>query len=468
MNQNNTHTSAATTAIDNSKNVKSATKQFGASTWSNSKLDAKKLTSLDLARLKKMNQQYAHVITGNRHLVMKIPNGLSQITEANFESIKDFRYRFLHEPQISGLNMGDAWLRWENKRYYPGGLEFSPKFQLESPDKDKFNLFGGFALKPVAGDVEPFLLHVREAICKSDENLTKYVLQFFAHLLQRPEEKPSVALLLKSTPGTGKNALVAPFKKILGEYELETNGEDSIIGRFNSSLANKLLVFGDEIDLRNRKTLDRMKNLISESSLQVEFKGREMTKLPNYIRFIFATNLDQVLRADMRERRYVILEPSSEYAQNKGYFENYFDWLHHRNGAAHLMHYLLNYDISDFNRHCGPKSAGLIFEKLSNLSIVAEFFYEELRKDCPFRGLGKDAEVKSLEDQFRSFVVANGDELRPTQTRSILSRFMSTMGVPKQGRSGRGSGIVYDLSNVIALRQRFAQYLDADIEDLFA
>ncbi len=294
------------------------------------------------------------------------------------------------------------------------------------------------------------------------------MLQFFAHLLQRPEEKPSVALLLKSTPGTGKNALVAPFKQILAEYELETNGEDSIIGRFNSSLANKLLVFGDEIDLCNRKTLDRMKNLISESSLQIELKGREMTKFPNFIRFIFATNLDQVLRADMRERRYVILEPSSEYAQNKSYFANYFDWLHNRNGAAHLMHYLLNYDISDFNRHCGPKSAGLIYEKLSNLSIVAEFFYEELRKDWPFRGLGKDAEVKALEDQFRSFVIANGDELRPSQTRSILSRFMSTIGVQKHGRSGRGNGIVYDLSNIMALRQRFAQYLDENVEDLFA
>ncbi len=173
MNQSNTYTSTATTAIDNSRKAGSATKQFGASTWSNSKLDAKKLTSLDLARLKKMNQQYAHVITGNRHLVMKISNGLSEITEANFESIKDFKYRFLHEPQLAGLNIGDAWLRWENKRYYPGGLEFSPRFQLESSNKDKFNLFRGFPLKPLAGDVEPFLFHVREVICKRDENLTK-------------------------------------------------------------------------------------------------------------------------------------------------------------------------------------------------------------------------------------------------------------------------------------------------------
>lgn len=461
-----THITSATTPIDKQEKADGKAKQRRASNWSNSKLDSRKLTSRELARLEKMNEQFAHVITGNKHLVIKMPVGFSNITEPSFESIKDFKYRFLHEPQISGLNAGDAWLRWQNKRFCPGGLEFSPGFQLESPDK--LNLFRGFAVKPVAGDVEPFLFHVREVICKKDEILTKYVLQFFAHLLQKPGEKPSVALLLKSMPGAGKNALYAPFKKILGEYAQASNGDDPITGRFNSSLANKLLVFGDEVDLRSRKSLDRMKSLISENTLQVEYKGREMTNFPNYIRFFFATNLDQVLRADARERRYVILEPSQKLAQNIDYFKHYFDWVENRNGPAHLMHYLLNLDISDFNRHVAPKSRGLIDEKLSNLSIVAEFFYEELRKDFPFSTLGQNAEVKALEQQFRSFVFANGDELRPSQVRSILSRFMSTLSVPKEGRSGRGNGIVYDLSNVVALRQRFAQYLDENIEELFA
>ncbi len=465
MQQRQTHTPAATDTLD--KSEKSEEKKLETIRSSYSMLDAKKLTSQDLKRLKRINQQFAHVCTSGKHLVMMIPSDSSKITDVSFEMAKDFKYRFLHKPQIAGMNAGDAWLRWEGKCYYEGGLEFSPGFKLESPNKDKFNIFRGFPLKPVAGDVEPFLFHVREVICNNDENLTKYVLQFFAHLLQKPDEKPSWALLLKSAPGTGKGAFYAPFRKIFGEYALETNGEDSIVGRFNGSLANKLLVFGDEIDLRNRKTVDRMKHLISEKSLRVECKGREITEFPNYIRFIFATNLDQVLQADTRERRYVILEPSLKYIQDTDYFKKYFDWIEHRNGAEHLMHYLLNFDISDFDAHNAPKSNGLIDEKLANLSVVAQFFYQELSKEFPFRSLGQHATAKALEEQFKSYIDVNCHALNAHQARSTLSKFIATMGVPKNGRSGRGNGIVYDLSNINALRQSFAKYLDEDIEKIF-
>lgn len=466
MEQRQTPTPAATTTLD--KSEKSKEKKLETNRSSNSMLDAKKLTSQDLKRLKRMNQQFAHVFTGGKHLVMTIPGDSSKITEVSFEMANDFKYRFLHKPQIAAMNAGEAWLRWEDKCFYEGGLEFSPGFKLESPTKDKFNLFRGFPLKPVAGDVEPFLFHVREVICNNDENLTKYVLQFFAHLLQKPQEKPVGSLLLKSGQGTGKNALLLPLFRILGDYALMTNGEESITGRFNSSLANKLLVFGDEVDLRNRKTLDRMKPLISEDSLQIEFKGREKASFPNFIRFIFATNLDQVLRADTRERRYTILEPSDKYSTDTAYFNNYFDWVDNRNGAAHLMHYLLNYDISDFNAYKAQKSSGLTDEKLANLSTVAEFFYEELSKELPFRGLGQNTAAKALEEQFKSFIDVNRHDLSAHQARSTLSKFISTMGVPKRGRSGRGNGIAYDLSNTTALRQSFAKYLDEDIKNLFA
>lgn len=465
MQQRQTHTPAATDTLD--KSEKSEQKKLETIRSSYSMLDAKKLTSQDLKRLKRINQQFAHVVTSGKHLVMMIPSDSAKITDVSFEMAKDFKYRFLHKPKIADMNAGDAWLRWEGKCYYEGGLEFSPGFKLESPNKDKFNLFRGFPLKPVAGDVEPFLFHVREVICNNDENLTKYVLQFFAHLLQKPQEKPIGSLLLKSGQGTGKTALSLPLFRILGDYALMTNGEDSITGRFNSSLANKLLVFGDEIDLRNRKTLDRMKPLISEDSLQVEFKGREKAKFPNFIRFIFATNLDQVLRADTRERRYTILEPSDKYSKDTAYFKNYFDWVDNRNGAAHLMHYLLNFDISDFKQFEAQKSSGLIDEKLANLSVVAEFFYQELSKEFPFRSLGQNAPAKTLEEQFRSYIDVNSHALNAHQARSTLSKFIATMGVPKNGRSGRGNGIVYDLSNINALRQSFAKYLDEDIEKLF-
>ncbi|MFW8303966.1 primase-helicase family protein, partial [Klebsiella pneumoniae] len=70
--------------------------------------------------------------------------------------------------------------------------------------------------------------------------MSDYLLQWMAHLIQRPEEKPSVAVVMKSVEGTGKNTLVRPLLQILGPYAAQINGIRHLTGRFNSTLANKL------------------------------------------------------------------------------------------------------------------------------------------------------------------------------------------------------------------------------------
>ena len=64
-----------------------------------------------------------------------------------------------------------------------------------------------------------------------------------AHIIQKPDEKPSVAIVMKSVPGTGKGTTVKPLLQILGQYAAHINRGRTYLGRFNSILANKLLVF---------------------------------------------------------------------------------------------------------------------------------------------------------------------------------------------------------------------------------
>lgn len=415
--------------------------------------------------LVQMNKDFAHVIVGGKHQVLSVARESSGIDTFQFESLSDFHKRFLHVKPFflgeNGINRGNAWLKWSGKNIFTGGLAFCPDRSKCPPDK--YNLFKGYPISPVAGDVKPFLNHVREVICAGNEDVFKYLIEYLAHMLQKPDEKPSVAIVLKSVEGTGKGAFVQPLTQMHGQYAVQTNGADLITGRFNSVVANKVLIFADEVSLTDARCADKLKALISESSLLIERKGIDPVAVSSFSRFIFASNMDTVLKAGSRERRYLVLEPSPIYAQDKAYFDRYFSWLN-KNGAAHLMHYLLNVDISDFNPRKAPVTQALLEEKLASLDMPLAFMYAELCKEQPFDGLSgpRPSDIFSM---YSSFLNTNGQRVNPASIRSSIGKMFKSIGVVSYGRSDRGQ--YYDFGDLGKVREGFARRIGQTVEDLF-
>ncbi|WP_228828654.1 hypothetical protein, partial [Nocardia cyriacigeorgica] len=95
------------------------------------------------------------------------------------------------------------------------------------PDKcpdDVFNLYEGLALEPIEGDCTVYLNHLLQVVCAGNEEACQYLIQWMAHIIQKPDEKPSVAIVMKSVPGTGKGTTVKPLLQILGQYAAHING----------------------------------------------------------------------------------------------------------------------------------------------------------------------------------------------------------------------------------------------------
>ena len=92
--------------------------------------------------------------------------------------------------------------------------------------------------------------------------------------------------------GTGKGLLTKPLLEIFGQHGTHVNGHANLTQRFNSTVANKMLIFGDEVDLKDIRVADKLKGLISESVIQLDGIGIEPDATPNYSRFIFASNHD--------------------------------------------------------------------------------------------------------------------------------------------------------------------------------
>lgn len=221
----------------------------------------------------------------------------------------------------------------------------------------------------------------------------------------------------------------------------------------------------------NGREADKLKGIISEPTINLERKGIDPEPMPNYARLIFASNSNQVLRASIRERRYLVLEPSAAIAQQKGYFDRLHDWINN-NGAAHLLDYLLKHDIGNFDPRRAPATAALTREILSNLPPAEQYVYTELLSETPFRGEARIIVSQEI-DRFYNQCRSEGVELTVPAARSFLGRVLAGLGLEQQGRRGRGSGVFYDLParednhSWDAVREAFSQQLNSNVEDVF-
>ncbi len=418
----------------------------------------------ELYRLKQFNQVYTHVTVGGKHRVVSLKpcqvNGMAH----SFESLEGFKDYFLDTPKISEKNAGLAWLCWPGKSKKLDGIGFYPV--PEKCPSTVFNLYQGRSIKPAAGDVTPYLNHLKHIICAGDETAYCYLIGWLAHIIQKPDEKPSVAVVLKSIEGTGKGSMFEPIRRILGPHAVQVNGHRQIAGKFNATVANKLLVFGDEVDLTNQATADRLKGIISESTINLERKGIDPEPMPNYARFIFASNHDHTINAGTRERRYLVLEPTPTKAQDKHYFDELWQWIN-GTGTAHLLDYLLNYDLTGFDPRRAPATKALIAEKLASLKPAEAYLYEQMTSDKPFCGESR-TDTSVLVDRFVEWCASNNEDIKKPAARSAIGKAVKRLGIEVIGRSDRGDGKRwYEWPSRSELEIRFAKLLGHDSVDIF-
>ena len=113
-----------------------------------------------------------------------------------------------------------------------------------------YNTFTGLRVDKIKydgdDDFEIITNHIK--LMAGNENKGyEYLLNYLAHMVQKPGELPKVAIVIKGEQGTGKSLFWNLFgEKVLGsEYVLETAEIDKVIGRFNL-ISEKFLIIMNE------------------------------------------------------------------------------------------------------------------------------------------------------------------------------------------------------------------------------
>ncbi len=270
---------------------------------------------------------------------------------------KRYEWNFFSETSFLLLNKksneAKEWIKTQAHVY--DGFVFDP---CAGPVvKNHLNYWEGWGVEPIAGDWSLIRNHIHTVIAPEHGD---YVIKWVAWLLQNPEKRAEVAIVLRGAKGTGKGQFVEIILDITGQHGRHLSSEDHTTGRFNGHFLNCIFAFADEAFWAGDKKLEGpLKRMITERTLMVEKKYHDATEVKNMLKLIIATNEDWAVPATADERRFAVFDVADIHQQEQAYFDALMAEKQN-GGIAAMMHELMKMDLGDFHpRQDVPKTAAL-------------------------------------------------------------------------------------------------------------
>ena len=196
----------------------------------------------------KLNESYALVIVGDKIAIMNlaVDGAIKFLTHGAFELWHANRYIYYQDKNgdQKKISLAKHWLHHPQRRQYEG-IVFAPGREIPN----HFNLWRGFGVEPRPGDCSKFLAHLRDNVCRGDEDLFNWLVGWLAQIVQQPDKKMGTSVVIRGKQGTGKTKVGQVFGSLLGEHYALVSDPRYVTGRFNSHLVSCLLLHCDEVIL---------------------------------------------------------------------------------------------------------------------------------------------------------------------------------------------------------------------------
>jgi hypothetical protein len=360
-----------------------------------------------------LNDQFAFVIAGGGHHILwettdeKGDFRLDHLNEQSFH--KMLAHKTIQTGEGKTQAITKMWLTDMLCRRYDG-LVFSPGKEV---DKRFYNMWRGFAYQPItAGEDVPdnwkaaldkFLEHALMNVCKGDTKVFHYLISYFAHLIQRPWEKPLVALVFKGEKGVGKNALVERVAALIKPHYTIADDRRYLTGNFNGHFESCLMLILDEAFWSGDKEAEgRLKGLITGQHHNIEHKGKESFKVDNLVRPVIIGNEDWLVPATHDERRFAVFNVGNGRRQDRHFFRSMREDME-SGGYRLLLTYLMNYDIAGLDINEAPMTQGLIDQKHASLEPFEQWWLDCLMEARLLGCLATNIEFTDINtDTFRN------------------------------------------------------------------
>lgn len=336
------------------------------------------------------------------------------------------RVRFAKPLVLGGkkVSLFDAWRNFKKVREIKG-IIFAPGTTVPMPGF--YNLWQGFAVKPVEGDCSLYLQHIKDVIASGNEAHYRYILAYMADAVQHPAEKPGVALVLRGDEGVGKGMFISGFGALFGRHFKHLRHSSQLVGKFNAHLQDAIVVFADEALWGGDRQLEgTLKGLITEKEMQVEPKGKDAYTVKNHVHLMVAANEDWPVPAGKDARRFCVLDVPPTHKDDIDYFAAIVKEMDH-GGREALLYMLQHYDTTQVDLRIVPKTDALLEVKQHSMRPIEQFWQNCLENSANRTGIpGWFPEVRTTEflADFAAFATRTSDRSTATHVGMALKKLL--------------------------------------------
>jgi len=417
-----------------------------------------------------LNKEFAFVTAGGGHHILWETTDAQGRYKLEHLAAGSFSAKFANQLMTIGdktKSVADWWLRSTERRDYDG-LVFMP--QQPAPPRF-YNLWRGFACQPAPRyashpAIEAWLDHAKTNLCGGDDAVFRWLVGYCAHLIQRPWEKPLVALVFRGGKGTGKNAFIERVGALLGGHFLLTSNRRYLLGNFNGHLENCLLFALDEAFWSGDKQAEgALKDLITGREHVIEHKGKEPYTVHNKTRVVIIGNEDWLVPASHDERRFAVFSVGDGRKQDRKFFQDMREGME-RDGYPYLLRYLLDFDTSGLDFNAAPATQGLSEQKHHTLDPFHQWWYDCLEEGAligsEWSGWQCEPTCDRFRAAFRRYVKERNIRSRVPEDRSIgrlLKQCAPSVGKRRAAKTEDGQPYLYVLPALDQARSEWDRFI---------
>lgn len=415
----------------------------------------------DEIKLKEMNDKHAFINSYNsRPMVM-----CHVYNDAFNKEILEFRTPEAIEKQYSNqaieipsdkgskyIKLGKWWVEHPKRREYET-LFFDPSRPKEH--NKCYNLWEGNSCEPRKGSWRHTRKHIWKILCNKDKIKFKYVIKWFAWLIQNPHERAEVAIIFKGKQGAGKGFVMTQFVEMFGRHGMQISNRDHLTGKFSGHLKLVVFLFADEAYYPGDRDVEGTLNmLITENKVTREAKFAHPVLDKNRLHIAMATNNEWVIPAGSDSRRYFINEVDNSYAKNqttdmkrKEYFGKL--WGEMSSGGQEAMLYdMLNINLEGWHpRDDVPETEEIKKQRLMNMPKVHKYLLSFL-EDGVFPGQYDNATRYVINGQeFMDYLIKIEPDSKKISLKS-MTNLLKEIGVEKIKTAQRNMWHFPDLAKI--------------------
>lgn len=427
-----------------------------------------------------LNKNYAFVVAGGgHHILWETTNNKGAFA---LEHLAESSFHRMHAARLMPVGnktepLTQRWMMSTQRRSYRG-ICFNPG---QTAREGWYNMWRGFAVEPVhkpaseqaRAAVAAWNEHLLKNVCQDDPILADWLLKFFAHMVQKPNEKPLVGLAFQGEKGVGKNALIElGIHSMLGVHSLIVTDDRYLVGQFNGHLENLLMITFDEAFWSGDKRAEgRLKGLVTGAEHTIEHKGKEPYRVDNKCRVVVLGNADWLVPASPDERRFAVFTVGNGRKQDRDFFEGMRLGMQ-AGGNAYLLGQLLDVDLSGYDINAAPATEALLNQKHESLDAFHQWWLESLSAG---RLLGSDfgdewpeeVDKERLREAFGRYSKGRGNGRYTPGTRDIgraLKKCAPSLRNDSKRRDGKTLVNTYRLADLDTHRREWNTFIGAEVQ----